>query len=147
MRVVLATHSETVVETYLLNLGYHDMRVVLATHSETVVETYLLNLGYHDMRVVLATHSETVVETYLLIPGYHDMRVVLATHSEAVVEIYLLNRGYQVLFIPKFHCKLNPTERVWGQARVYTHKFTNFSLIRLRKILNPVLDSILTDTL
>ena len=81
-----------------------------------------------------------------------DMRVVLATHSDfqeekTVVETYLLNLGYQVLFTPKLHCELNPRERVWGQAKVYTRKFTNFSLIHLRKNLNPTVDSVSTDTI
>ena len=55
--------------------------------------------------------------------------------------------GYQVLFIPKSDCELNPIERVWDQAKVYTRKFTNFSLILLRKVLNPALDSVSTDTI
>ena len=80
------------------------------------------------------------------------MRVVLANHSnfqekKTVVETYMLSLGYQVLFIPKFHCELNLIERVWGQANIYTRKFTNLSLIHLRNILNPVLDSVSTDTI
>ena len=79
-------------------------------------------------------------------------RVVLANHSDfqeqkTEVETYMLRLGYQVLFIPKFHSELNPIERVWGQAKVYTRKFINFSLIRLRKIPNPALDSVSTDTI
>ena len=81
-----------------------------------------------------------------------DMSIVLANYStfqeeRTVVEAYLLCLGYQVLFIPKFHCEQNPMEHVWGQAKVYTCKFTNFSLIRFRKIPNPALDSVSTDTL
>ena len=42
-----------------------------------------------------------------------DMRVVLSNHEEkTLVEHYLGNRGRTVMFIPKFHCKLNPIERV-----------------------------------
>ena len=63
-----------------------------------------------------------------------------------MVDTSLLNLGYLVLFIPKFHCEQNPIESVWGQAKVYTRKFTNFSLIHLRKILNPALDSVSIDT-
>ena len=79
-----------------------------------------------------------------------DMRVVLANHDDfrtekTVVEHYLEGRGHTVLFIPKFHCELNPIERVWGQAKVYTRTHTNFTLQRLRQIIRPGLDSVGAD--
>ena len=49
------------------------------------------------------------------------------------------------MFIPKFHCELNPIERVWGQAKVYSRKHSNFTLARLRQIVDPALDSVSTD--
>ena len=81
-----------------------------------------------------------------------EMRIVLFNHSnfqeeKTVVGTFLLSLGYQVLFILKFHCELNPIVRVWSQAKVYTREFTNFSLVFLRKILNPALDSVSTDTI
>ena len=48
-------------------------------------------------------------------------------------------------FIPKFHCKLNPIERVWAQAMVYCRAYTNFTFNRLRQIINPALDSVGVD--
>ena len=58
-----------------------------------------------------------------------DMRVVLSNHEDfrtekTIIEHYLVNRGHLVYFIPKFHCELNPIERVWDQAKVYTHMYT-----------------------
>ena len=50
-----------------------------------------------------------------------------------------------MLFVPKFHCELNPIERVWGQAKVHTRTYTNFTLPRLRANVNPALDSVSTD--
>ena len=46
------------------------------------------------------------------------MRIILANHTDfsnekTVVEHFLLDRGHFVRFIPKFHCELNPIERVW----------------------------------
>ena len=63
------------------------------------------------------------------------------------METFLTNRGHTVMFIPKFHCELNPIERVWGQAKVYTRMYTNYTLPRLRKIINPGLDSVSSDTI
>ena len=79
-----------------------------------------------------------------------DMRTVLANHEDfrtekTVVENYLIGRGHKVLFVPKFHCELNPIERVWGQAKVYTRTHTNYTLPRLRNIIRPGLDSVSLD--
>ena len=79
-----------------------------------------------------------------------DMRVVLSMHDDfrkeqTIVEQFLTAQGHQVFFIPKFHCELNPIERVWGQAKVYSRKHTNFTLPRLRLIIRPALDSVSLD--
>ena len=45
-------------------------------------------------------------------PDFRDVASILEGHCE--------QRGFQVLFLPKFHCKLNPIEQCWGFAkRVY----------------------------
>lgn len=79
-----------------------------------------------------------------------DMRALLSNHfdfqnEQTIIEKYLENEGYRVIFIPKFHCEFNPIERVWGQAKVYTRKYTTFKLAGLRQILNPGLDSVELD--
>ena len=79
-----------------------------------------------------------------------DMRVVLANHEDfrnekTIVEHFLESRGHIVYFLPKFHCELNPIERVWGQAKVYTRTYTNYTLIRLRQLINPALNSVSVD--
>ena len=48
-------------------------------------------------------------------------------------------------FIPKFHCEMNPIERVWGQAKRYTRAHTNFTIAGLRNIIQPGLDSVSVD--
>ncbi len=45
-------------------------------------------------------------------------------------------------FLPKFHCKLNPIERVWGQSKVYCRAYTNFTLQRLKKMIPLALESV-----
>ena len=79
-----------------------------------------------------------------------DMRTVLSWHDDfrkekTIVEHYLNGRGHPAMFIPKFLCKLNPIERVWGQAKFYSRKHSSFTLARLRQIMDPALDSISTD--
>lgn len=79
-----------------------------------------------------------------------DMRTVLSFHEDfqqenTIVEHYLKGRGHKVYFLPKFHCELNPIERVWAQAKVYCRAYTNFTLNRLRQIIDPALDSVTVD--
>ena len=74
-----------------------------------------------------------------------DMRTILANHedfaSEATqVEHYVNSREFQCFFLPKFHCELNPIERVWGQSLRYCRTHMNFTLVKLRELLNPALD-------
>lgn len=79
-----------------------------------------------------------------------DMRSILSFHDDfrtekTMVEHYLTSEGLKGIFLPKFHCELNPIERVWGQAKVYTRIHTNFTFQRLRTIIGPGLDSVPTD--
>ena len=36
------------------------------------------------------------------------------------VETMVAARSHRCIFIPKYHCELNPIERVWGHAKQYT---------------------------
>ena len=79
-----------------------------------------------------------------------DMRVVLLNHEDfvkekTIVEHFLHEKGHLAYFLPKFHCELNAIERVWGQAKVYCRAHTNFTLVKLRQIINPALDSVSVD--
>ena len=80
------------------------------------------------------------------------MRIILANHDDfksekTIVETYFISRRQAVHFIPKFHCEMNPIERVvQGQAKRYTRMYTNFTLPRLRNSIEPGLDSV-TDEL
>ena len=53
-----------------------------------------------------------------------DMKIVLSFHDDfrtekTLVEKFLIDEGHKVIFL-KFHCELNPIERVWGQAKCYS---------------------------
>ena len=47
----------------------------------------------------------------------------------------------------KYHCELNPIERVWGQAKRYCHTNCNYWFSGLEKIILQALDSISTDVI
>ena len=58
------------------------------------------------------------------------------------VEETILNQGHRVMFIPKFHCELNPIERVWCHAKHYTRTHCDYSFPNLEKIIDTALDSV-----
>jgi len=44
------------------------------------------------------------------------------TTVESLLETYCKSRGVEVIFLPKFHCKLNFIEQCWGYVkRIYQH--------------------------
>ena len=53
----------------------------------------------------------------------NDMRTILGSHPDFKYEKSRVERlltdefGHIVYMIPKFHCELNPIERVWAQAK------------------------------
>jgi len=56
------------------------------------------------------------------------MRRVLSLQPDFIAEKPLLQviiekAGHKCLFLPKFHCELNPIEMVWGQAKQCECKF------------------------
>lgn len=38
-------------------------------------------------------------------------------NEKSIIENYIVNRGHSCMFSPKFHCELNPIEKVWGHAK------------------------------
>ena len=58
------------------------------------------------------------------------------------VEELILKRGHRVMFIPNFHCKINPIERVWCHAKRYTRAQCDYSFAGLEKIIDIALDSV-----
>ena len=107
--------------------------------------------------MVLADGSAKVLRTILTERGINhqrmkadDMRTVLSQNDDfknekAAVQQYVESRGHKAFFLPKFHCEMNPIERVWGQSKRYCRAYTNFTLVNLRQILNPALDSVSTE--
>lgn len=73
-----------------------------------------------------------------------DMRSLLPYHHDekTMIEHLLETEGLKGIFLPKFHCELNPIERVWGQAKKCSRAHTNFTFVRLQTIIDQALDLI-----
>ena len=79
-----------------------------------------------------------------------DMRKVLESHHDfkyekTRVEHLLTKHGHRVFFIPKYHCELNPIERVWGHSKKYTRAHCNYSFRQLEDAIEPALDTVSVD--
>ncbi len=44
--------------------------------------------------------------------------------------------------LPKFHCELNPIERVWAQSKQYSKAYCKYNIRSLRNSVHPALDSV-----
>ena len=76
-----------------------------------------------------------------------DMRLVLGgmqdfKYERTKLEKYRKKKDHRVIFIPKFHCELNPIERVWGEAKRYTRSHCDYIFATLDKTVGPALDSV-----
>ena len=52
----------------------------------------------------------------------------------------LTEKRHIVYLLPKYHCELNPIERVWAQAKRYTRAYCNYSIQSIRKNIVPALE-------
>ena len=81
-----------------------------------------------------------------------DMRKEIATHpdfrdEQPEIALFLRRKGYACIFLPKFHCELNPIEICWAQAKRYTRAHTNYTIQHLRLIVPDGLDSVSVDNI
>ena len=76
-----------------------------------------------------------------------EMRAILADHDDfknekCRVDRFLSNADHTCVFIPKFHCELNPIERVWSQSKCYTRAYCDYTIRSLRKTIPLGLESV-----
>lgn len=82
-----------------------------------------------------------------------EMRKVLGSHPDfknekSSIERFLVeDKGHITYMLPKFHCELNPIERVWAQAKRYTRAYCKYSIVSLRKTVVPALESVSHDSI
>ena len=72
-----------------------------------------------------------------VLENMHDFKV-----QKTRVEELISGHGHRCLFLPKYHCELNPIERVWGQAKRFTRANCDYTYGGLEKNINPALDSV-----
>ena len=72
----------------------------------------------------------------------HDFK-----YEKTKLESLLATNGYRGIFIPKFHCELNPIERVWAQSKKYTRAHCDYSFKGLESTIIPALDSVTLDSI
>ena len=81
-----------------------------------------------------------------------DMRLVLGHHADfkfekTALEHLMQEKGQRAVYLPKFHCELNPIERVWGEAKRYSRAYCDYSFAGLERTVVPALDSVRLDTI
>ena len=76
-----------------------------------------------------------------------QMREILSNHDDFQNEQpkiihYLEQKGHKAYFLPKLHPELNAIERVWAQPKHYTKAYRKYTIVSLRKNVNPGLESV-----
>jgi len=63
------------------------------------------------------------------------------------IERLLDDHKHIAYFLPKYHCELNPIERVWAQAKCYSKAYCKYSTVSLRNNVVPALESVSLDSI
>ena len=79
-----------------------------------------------------------------------DMREALSMFTDfqnpkTIVEEYIENCGHICLFLPKYHCELNPIECVWCKAKKFTRAHCTYTLPALRRVIPESLATVTID--
>ena len=80
-----------------------------------------------------------------------EMRAEISGHPDfknekTKIEHFLNERGYGCVFLPKFHCELNPIERCRPSKR-YTRAHCNYTIGGLRRNVPQGLDRVTVDNI
>ena len=92
-----------------------------------------LTMPWEGLRVVL---QERGINTHGM--NVDQMREILGNHPDFKNE----KSWHIVYFLPKYHCELNPIERVWTRSKRYTKAYCNYDIHSLRKNIIPTLESV-----
>lgn len=82
-----------------------------------------------------------------------EMRQVLGRHPDfknekSRIERFLVEeRGHITYMLPKYHCELNPIERVWAQSKRHTKAYCKYNIRSLRNTVIPALETVSTENI
>ena len=98
------------------------------------------------MRLVL---QERGIDTFGM--NSEDMREALSTFTyfqnpKTIVEEYIESCGHISLFLLKYHCELNPIERVWCKAKKFTRANCTYTLPALRRVIPESLATVTVES-
>jgi hypothetical protein len=77
---------------------------------------------------------------------------LLSTHKDffeqkSAIATLIKGRGHKCLFLPKFHCELNPIEMYWGYSKARYRQVKKTSFDHAKKEVVEALDACTIDTL
>ncbi|KIK58585.1 hypothetical protein GYMLUDRAFT_170687 [Collybiopsis luxurians FD-317 M1] len=62
--------------------------------------------------------------------------------EKPLLQIVIERRSHKCLFLPKFHCELNPIEMVWGQAKQCFREMADGTFPRAKVLVPESLDKV-----
>ena len=112
------------------------------THNGQVQSMTLADGKPKGMKLVLeergiCTQGLKSKDMVILLKGYEDFK-----NSKTILPELIESRGHMCIYIPKYHCELNPIERCWCHAKKHTRAYVNGSIIRLRKVIPEGLETV-----
>ena len=75
-----------------------------------------------------------------ILSSHHDFM-----HEKCTVEKQVTSFGHRILFLPKFHCKFNPIERVWCKAKEFARFNCDYTFASLQAVIQAALQSVTVD--
>lgn len=64
------------------------------------------------------------------------------SNQTTLLEELVRSKGHICLYLPKYHCELNPIERNWCHAKKVARQYVNGSIVRLREVVPTSLDAV-----
>ena len=62
--------------------------------------------------------------------------------QKTLLEELVHTKGHICLYLPKYHCEMNPIERNWCHAKKVARQYVNSSVVRLREVVPTSLDAV-----